>query len=239
MLTFRYHVGRHLSGCSVEVENAEGLLHVIHNGVLVATHAKRHLDDDDAKFEGRPKATRPAPPTTGTEVKRIVDHWGFGQFRRHGLSRRQQVQRPRGRRPACRRYGPDHDRRPTGSHSPGPTRQVQGVRGPGPAQRQAEEEPRWCRVATGAKAGHGCRTSTPLGRECERPLGREGPGGRNGTQAPRARTREAGPRRPAPPGNKGATRRGAGGLAFEKSAATLPPTGTSGAVPRVLANNRG
>ena len=80
MLTFRYHVGRHLSGCSVEVENAEGLLHVIHNGVLVATHAKRHLDDDDAKFEGRPKATRPAPPTTGTEVKRIVDHWGSVSF---------------------------------------------------------------------------------------------------------------------------------------------------------------
>lgn len=80
VLTFRYHVGRHLSGCSVEVENAEGLLHVIHNGVLVATHAKRHLDDDDAKFEGRPKATRPAPPTTGTEVKRIVDHWGSVSF---------------------------------------------------------------------------------------------------------------------------------------------------------------
>jgi transposase InsO family protein len=80
VLTFRYHVGRHLSGCAVEVENAEGLLHITHNGVLVATHAKRHLDDDDAKFEGRPKATRPAPPTTGTEVKRIVDHWGSVSF---------------------------------------------------------------------------------------------------------------------------------------------------------------
>jgi len=32
---------------SAEVENSAGLLHVSHNGVLVATHAKRHLDDDD------------------------------------------------------------------------------------------------------------------------------------------------------------------------------------------------
>jgi transposase InsO family protein len=80
VLTFRYHVGKHLSGCSVEVENADGLLHVTHNGVVVATHAKRHLDDDDVKFEGRSKATRPAPPTMGSEVKRTVDPWGSVSF---------------------------------------------------------------------------------------------------------------------------------------------------------------
>ena len=80
VLTFRYHVGKHLSGCSVEVENTAGLLHVSHNGVLVATHAKRHLDDDDVKFEGRPKAMRPKPPTKGGEVTRIVDTWGSISF---------------------------------------------------------------------------------------------------------------------------------------------------------------
>jgi len=80
VLTFRYHVGRHLAGCSVEVENSAGLLHISHNGVLVATHAKRHLDDDDVKFEGRPKAIRPARPTTGNEVLRIVDNSGSVSF---------------------------------------------------------------------------------------------------------------------------------------------------------------
>jgi transposase InsO family protein len=80
VLTFRYHVGRHLAGCSVEVENSAGLLNVSHNGVLVATHAKRHLADDDGKFEGRPKAIRPARPTTGSEVLRIVDNSGSVSF---------------------------------------------------------------------------------------------------------------------------------------------------------------
>jgi len=80
VLTFRYHVGRHLSGCAVEVQNADGLLHVIHNGVLVATHAKRHRDDEDDRFEGRPKATRPAPPTMGVEVLRSVDNSGSLSF---------------------------------------------------------------------------------------------------------------------------------------------------------------
>ena len=80
VLTFRYHVGKHLSGCAVEVENADGLLHVTHNGVLVATHAKRHRDDDDANFEGRPRATRPSPPTVGVEVMRRVDTSGAVSF---------------------------------------------------------------------------------------------------------------------------------------------------------------
>jgi hypothetical protein len=80
VLRFRYHVGKHLAGCPVEVENAEGLLHIWHNGVLVATHAKRHPDEDDVNFEGRSKVTRPAPPTTGSEVMRIVDSWGTVSF---------------------------------------------------------------------------------------------------------------------------------------------------------------
>jgi transposase InsO family protein len=80
VLKFRYHVGKHLAGCSVEVENADGLLQVTYNGVLVATHAKRHLDEDDARFEGRPKATRPSAPTVGFEVLRSVDTSGSVSF---------------------------------------------------------------------------------------------------------------------------------------------------------------
>jgi len=80
VLKFRYHVGKHLAGCSVEVENADGLLHVTHNGVLVATHAKRHLDEDDGRFEGRPKATRPSAPTVGFVVLRSVDTSGSVSF---------------------------------------------------------------------------------------------------------------------------------------------------------------
>jgi hypothetical protein len=80
VLAFRYHVGRHLKGASVQVANEAGLLSFTHNGVLVATHAKRHLDDDDVKFEGRPKAIRPGRPTTGSEVLRIVDTAGSVSF---------------------------------------------------------------------------------------------------------------------------------------------------------------
>jgi hypothetical protein len=80
VLTFRYHVGRHLSGCSVDVENKDVLLTVMHQGVVVATHAKRHLDDDDSKFGGRPKATRPSAPSKGAEVMRLVDNSGSVSF---------------------------------------------------------------------------------------------------------------------------------------------------------------
>jgi len=80
VLAFRYHVGRHLHGARVEVANDDGLLHFSHDGVLVATHAKRHLDEDDARFEGRPRALRPARPTTGEEVIRMVDCSGAVSF---------------------------------------------------------------------------------------------------------------------------------------------------------------
>jgi len=80
VLAFRYHVGRHLHGARVLVANDDGLLHFTHNGVLVATHAKRHLDEDDAKFEGRPRVLRASRPTTGEEVIRMVDCSGAISF---------------------------------------------------------------------------------------------------------------------------------------------------------------
>ncbi len=80
ILKHRYHVGRHLAGQQVAVESADGLLHVTHHGILVATHARRHLAEDDDKMERRAKASRPARPTTGDEVMRKVDPSGSVSF---------------------------------------------------------------------------------------------------------------------------------------------------------------
>jgi transposase InsO family protein len=80
ILKHRYHVGRHLAGEAVVIESADGLLHISHNGVVVATHARRHLIDDDDKMHRRATVTRPAAPTKGGEVLRIVDNHGSISF---------------------------------------------------------------------------------------------------------------------------------------------------------------
>lgn len=81
ILKHRYHVGRHLAGEAVTIESADGLLHISHNGVVVATHARRHLIDDDDKMDRRAlHARRPQPPTKGNEVLRIVDKHGSVSF---------------------------------------------------------------------------------------------------------------------------------------------------------------
>ena len=81
ILKHRYHVGRHLTGEAVTIESSDGLLHVSHNGTVVATHARRHLIDDDDKMDRRPRhARRPGPPTKGGEVLRIVDPHGSISF---------------------------------------------------------------------------------------------------------------------------------------------------------------
>ena len=68
ILKHRYHVGRHLAGEAVVIESADGLLHISHNGVVVATHARRHLIDDDDKMHRRAKVTRPAAPTNRPHI---------------------------------------------------------------------------------------------------------------------------------------------------------------------------
>lgn len=81
ILKHRYHVGRHLAGEAVTIESLDGLLHISHNDTIVATHARRHLIDDDDKMDRRPRhARRPAQPTKGTEVLRIVDPHGSVSF---------------------------------------------------------------------------------------------------------------------------------------------------------------
>jgi transposase InsO family protein len=73
ILNHRYHVGRYLAGQSVTVTVDNGLLNVAHNGVVVATHARRHKQEDDERMDRRTKAAKPARPTKGDEVFRRVD----------------------------------------------------------------------------------------------------------------------------------------------------------------------
>jgi transposase InsO family protein len=77
VLTFRYHVGTAFAGERVSVSSEKGLLSVHHNGVLIATHAKSHPDEDDVNFTDRPKAAR---ATKGDEVLRKVDPTGAVSF---------------------------------------------------------------------------------------------------------------------------------------------------------------
>lgn len=80
ILKHRYHVGRYLAGEQVAVESSDGLLHIRHNGVVIATHARRHLLDQDDKMDRRATVSRPARPTTGPEVMRKVDGSGSVSF---------------------------------------------------------------------------------------------------------------------------------------------------------------
>ena len=80
ILKHRYHVGRYLAGQRVAVESRDGLLHVTHNGVVIATHARRHLLDHDDRMDRRPAVSRPARPTKGGEVLRRVDGSGSVSF---------------------------------------------------------------------------------------------------------------------------------------------------------------
>lgn len=73
ILNHRYHVGRYLAGQPVKVTVDDGLLNVAHNGVVVATHARRHLQEDDERMDRRTAAAKPARPTKGDEVLRRVD----------------------------------------------------------------------------------------------------------------------------------------------------------------------
>jgi hypothetical protein len=53
ILKHRYHVRRNLAGKAVTIESSDGLLHVSRNRVVVATHARRHLIDDDDRMDRR------------------------------------------------------------------------------------------------------------------------------------------------------------------------------------------
>jgi hypothetical protein len=80
VLKHRYQVGRYLAGEQVHVESSDGLLHIRHNGALVATHARRHLAEDDEIIGRRSRPTSPSTPTVGSEVARLVNSSGAVSF---------------------------------------------------------------------------------------------------------------------------------------------------------------
>lgn len=76
----RYHVGVYLAGQKVGVESKDGIICVTHNGVVVASHARRHLAEDDVLIDRRSKSLKAAKPTRGDEVLRKVDPSGAVSF---------------------------------------------------------------------------------------------------------------------------------------------------------------
>ena len=76
--TARYKAGgRWLAGQSVEVVCEGGLVQILHRGVLVATHARRHPIDKQTAGVARGRQLRPSPPAvTAASVTRKVDSSG-------------------------------------------------------------------------------------------------------------------------------------------------------------------
>jgi transposase InsO family protein len=96
VLRFKYHVGRHLSGQTVEVFSRDGLLEIFHEGVLVATHARRHLADEEMRLH-RAAVSAHDPVPAGAVVVRKVNGAGSvsfagTQYRVGNAYRRRQVE---------------------------------------------------------------------------------------------------------------------------------------------------
>jgi hypothetical protein len=81
LATFPYHVGAWLAGETVEVVLDDRLVQIFHRGVLVATHARRHLADvKPVSGHKRPRAPRVRRGTIGIPVIRKVDPRGDVAF---------------------------------------------------------------------------------------------------------------------------------------------------------------
>ena len=80
LLNFKYHVGRYLAGQSVELRSHDGLIEVFHEGVLVATHARRHLPEQDEAVQRQAVAAAPTRPATDRFVIRKVGGGGSVSF---------------------------------------------------------------------------------------------------------------------------------------------------------------
>jgi transposase InsO family protein len=75
---FHYHVGRWLAGETVDVAVRDGLVEIHHDGVLIATHTRRHSPGHEPTPRRGPNRRRPA--TTGQPVTRKVDGSGSISF---------------------------------------------------------------------------------------------------------------------------------------------------------------
>ena len=86
-------MGPTFAGEAVEVVVQGGLVEILHQGVLVATHAERRRDGTKAASTRAPRAGRSRPPTSGMTVVRSVDAGGIDLLRRRRLSGRAQLGR--------------------------------------------------------------------------------------------------------------------------------------------------
>jgi hypothetical protein len=81
---FRYFVGASFAGQPVEVVVTDGLVEILHAGVLVATHAQRVSPDQADRLVGKaarkPTVARARDATTGLVVTRLADGVGMVSF---------------------------------------------------------------------------------------------------------------------------------------------------------------
>jgi hypothetical protein len=94
---FKYRVGPTFAGEPVEVVVVDGLVEVLHAGVLVATHAQRLKPDQADRVARIPQQRRARDATVGLTVTRLVDASGAvsfaGAMYRAGMAwRKQSVQ---------------------------------------------------------------------------------------------------------------------------------------------------
>ncbi|HEX3828191.1 MAG TPA: IS481 family transposase [Sporichthyaceae bacterium] len=81
LASFRYFVGASFAGQPVEVVVTDGVVQVLHAGVLVATHAQRLKPDHHDRRPHRALTTaRAREATTGLTVTRIADNSGNVSF---------------------------------------------------------------------------------------------------------------------------------------------------------------
>ena len=80
LLNFKYHVGRYLAGQSVELVLRDGLIEIFHDAVLVATHARRHLPEQDDAVQRQAVAAAPTRPAADRVVIRKVGGGGSVSF---------------------------------------------------------------------------------------------------------------------------------------------------------------
>jgi len=75
-----YHVGTYLAGETVDLELTEGLVHVSHRGVLVASHARRRPPVGSRSVERAPRIRHARSQDATDSVVRLVDTTGYVSF---------------------------------------------------------------------------------------------------------------------------------------------------------------
>ena len=75
-----YHVGTYLAGETVDLELTEGLVHVSHRGVLVASHARRRPPVGNRSVERAPRVRHARSQDATDSVVRLVDTTGYVSF---------------------------------------------------------------------------------------------------------------------------------------------------------------